>query len=196
MRQRGSLRVWFTDEAIKGWRAEPRTTPGGQPWYSSLTILTALTLRAVFQLALRQTEGLIGSVIGLLGLVLAVPDHTTLSRRAPTLEVPRPRPRKDGEPMHLLVDSTGLKLCGKGEWLLEKHGTATRRSWRALHLGVDAGTGRNVAATLSAKDVDDASQVDPLLDQVAGLWRLSRATAPTTKTAFTPASPSAILKRL
>ena len=68
--------------------------------------------------------------------------------------------------MHLLVDSTGLKLCGKGEWLLEKHGTATRRSWRMLHLGVDAGTGRIVASTLTAKDVDDASQVDPLLDQV------------------------------
>jgi len=72
------------------------------------------------------------------------------------------------EPMHLLVDSTGLKLCGKGEWLLEKHGTATRRSWRALHLGVDAGTGRIVASTLTRKDVDDASQAGPLLDQVAG----------------------------
>ena len=68
----------------------------------------------------------------------------------------------------LTVDSTGLKLCGKGEWLLEKHGTATRRSWRALHLGVDADTGRIVAATLTSKDVDDASQVGPLLDQVAG----------------------------
>jgi len=66
------------------------------------------------------------------------------------------------------VDSTGLKLCGKGEWLLEKHGTATRRSWRALHLGVDAGTGRIVAATLTSKDMDDASQAGPLLDQVAG----------------------------
>ena len=69
--------------------------------------------------------------------------------------------------MHLLVDSTGLKLCGKGEWLLEKHGTAMRRSWRMLHLGVDANTGRIVASTLTPKDVDDASQVDPLLDQVA-----------------------------
>ena len=73
-------------------------------------ILTALTLRAVFRLALRQTEGLIGSVIGLLRLTLAVPDHSTLSRRAETLEVPRPQPRRDGEPLHLLVDSTGLKL--------------------------------------------------------------------------------------
>src|SRR5215210_3092125 len=105
LRQRGSLTVWFTDEAIEGWRAEPRTTPGGQPWYSPLAILTALTLRAVFRLALRQTEGLIGSIIHLLGLALAVPDHTTLCRRAGTLEVPRTRPCKDGEAVHLLVDS-------------------------------------------------------------------------------------------
>src|SRR5919199_381958 len=91
LRQRGSLTVWFTDEAIAAWAAEPRTTRGGQAWYSPLAILTALTLRAVFRLALRQTEGLIGSLIGLPGLDLPVPDHTTLSRRAATLEVHRPR---------------------------------------------------------------------------------------------------------
>jgi len=169
LRQRGSLTVWFTDEAVAAWAAEPRTTRGRQPWYSPLAILTALTLRAVFRLAYRQAEGLIGSIVGLLGLSLPVPDHTTLSRRAATLEVPRPGGAgAGGEPMHLLVDSTGLKLCGKGEWLLEKHGTATRRSWRMLHLGVDAGTGRIVASMLTPKEVYDASQVDPLLDQVAG----------------------------
>src|SRR5881398_3804384 len=140
LRQRGSLTVWFTDEAIAAWRAAPRTTRGGQPWYSPLAILTALTLRAVFRLALRQTEGLIGSILRLLGLDLAVPDHTTLSRRAATLEVPRPRPAAGGGPVHLLVDSTGLKLGGPGEWLAEKHGTRTRRAWRKLHLGVDADT--------------------------------------------------------
>jgi hypothetical protein len=167
LRQRGSLTVWFSAEAIEGWRAAPRTTRGGQPWYSPLAILTALTLRAVFRLALRQTEGLIGSIIQLLGLALAVPDHTTLCRRAGTLEVPRPPPRRAGEPLHLLVDSTGLKLCGSGEWLLEKHGTKTRRSWRKMHIGMDADTGRIVAAALTTNDVDDGSQVGPLLDQVA-----------------------------
>jgi hypothetical protein len=166
LRQRGSLTVWFTAEAVEAWAAEPRTTRGGQPWYSALAILTALTLRAVFRLAYRQTEGLIGSVIGLLGLTLRVPDHTTLSRRAATLEVPRPR--SGAEPMHLLVDSTGLKLCGAGEWLVEKHGTRTRRSWRKLHLGVDADTGQIVASALTSKDVDDGAQADPLLDQVTG----------------------------
>jgi len=167
LRQRGSLTVWFTDDAIEGWRAQPRTTQGGQPSYSSLAILTALTLKAVFRLALRQTEGLISSVIGLLGLDLAVPDHSTLCRRAETLEVPRPQARRDGEPLHLLVDSTGLKLCGAGEWLVEKHGTKTRRSWRKLHIGLDADTGQIVAATLTTKEVDDGAEVGPLLDQVA-----------------------------
>ncbi|MDQ2803710.1 MAG: IS5 family transposase [Pseudomonadota bacterium] len=173
LRQRGSLTVWFTDQAVEGWRAAPRATAGGQPWYSPLAILTALTLRAVFRLAYRQAEGLIGSVIGLLGLALAVPDHSTLSRRAATLEVPRPSRSSAGvdgerEPMHLLVDSTGLKLCGAGEWLIEKHGTHARRSWRKLHIGLDAKTGRIVAAALTTKDVDDAAQVGPLLDQVTG----------------------------
>ena len=171
LRQRGSLTVWLTDEAVAAWAAEPRTTRGGQPRYSPLAILTALTLRAVFRLGFRQAEGLIGSIVGLPGLCLRVPDHTTLSRRAATLDVPRPGNADAGagsEPMHLLVDSTGLKLCGKGEWLLEKHGTATRRSWRMLHLGVDAGTDRIVASTLTPKDVDDASQAGPLLDQVSG----------------------------
>jgi len=75
----------------------------------------------VFRLTLRQTEGLIGSIIQLLELTLAVPDHTTLIRRAGTLQVPCPRPRSDGEPLHLLVDIAGLKLCGSDEWLIEKH---------------------------------------------------------------------------
>ena len=73
LKRRGSLTVWFTDEAVAAWRAEVRTTPGGQPHYSALAITTALTLRAVFGLALRQTEGLISSIIGLIGLDLAVP---------------------------------------------------------------------------------------------------------------------------
>jgi hypothetical protein len=166
LRGRGSLTVWFTDEAVAAWRAEPRTTPGGQPHYSALAITTALTLRTVFRLALRQTEGLIGSILGLLGLDLAVPDHSTLSRRAETLEVPRPRVGK--KPVHLLVDSTGLRLCGPGEWLLEKHGSRRRRSWRKLHLATDADTGRIVASALTDKDADDGSRVGPLLDRVDG----------------------------
>jgi hypothetical protein len=95
-----------------------------------------------------------------------VQDQSTLSRRAATLEVPRPSSRT--EPVHLLVDSTGLRLCGPGEWLVEKHGTRRRRSWRKLHFGVDARTGQILATELTPHDVDDGSQVEPLLDQIAG----------------------------
>ena len=166
LRARGSLTVWFTPEAIAAWRAEPRTTRGGQPCYSDLAITTGLTLRAVFRLALRQTEGLIGSILQLLDLDLPVPDHSTLSRRAETLEVPRAK--AGSAPVHLLVDGTGLKLCGAGEWLIEKHGIKRRRAWRVLHLATDADTGRIVASVLTDKDADEGSQVGPLLDQVDG----------------------------
>ena len=166
LRQRGSLTVWFTDDAIAAWKAVPRTTPGGQPHYSDLAITTALTLRAVFRLPLRPTEGLIGSILRLLGLDLPVPDFSTLSRRAQSLELPA-QPHSTGGPIHLLVDSSGLKLSGPGEWLVEKHGTSKRRSWRKLHIGFDAVSGRIVASILTDRDVDDASQVGPLLDQVA-----------------------------
>ena len=166
LRRRGSLTVWFTDEAVAAWRAEPRTTPGGQPHYSALAITTALTLRAVFGLGLRQTEGLIGSVINLLGLDLSVPDHSTLSRRAKTLEVP-PLRRAGTGPLHLLVDSTGLKLGGAGEWLIEKHGASRRRSWRKLHIGIDANSCEIVAIEVTGKDIDDAAMVDALLEQIA-----------------------------
>src|SRR3954452_18968511 len=135
LRRRGSLTVWFSDEAVEAWEPERRTSRGGQPEYSDRAILTALTFKAVFRLAYRQTEGRIGSVIGLLGLDLAVPDHTTLCRRAETMEGPRPKPRGDGAdsgagrdtgPMHLLVDSTGLKLDGAGEWLVGRYTTLLR----------------------------------------------------------------------
>ncbi len=111
LRQRGSLTVWFTEEAIAAWQAEPRTTRGGQAHYSALAIKTALTLRAVFRLALRQTEGLIRSILQLLGLDLAVPDHSTLSRRAEALEVPKPCTRSRG-PVHQLGYSTVCNSAG------------------------------------------------------------------------------------
>src|SRR4051812_12753387 len=96
LRQRGSLTVWFTEEGVDAWAGDPRATRGGRPCYSPLAILTALTLGAVFRLGFGQTEGLIGSVVGLLGLALRVPDHPTLSRRAATLEAPLPRPQAGG----------------------------------------------------------------------------------------------------
>ena len=112
---------------------------------------------AACRLALRQTEGLIGSIIDLLGLDLAVPDHSTLSRRARTLPVPLQRRLGTG-PLHLLVDSTGVKLSSAGEWLVEKHGSSRRRSWRKLHIGIDGDSGEIVAIELTRRDIDDGSR--------------------------------------
>src|SRR4051812_9843943 len=167
LRRRGSLTIWITDDAVEAWRAATPTTPGRPGRYSGLAVETSLTLRVGFDLALRQSEGLVGSILELMGLELPVPDHSTLSRRAGTLEV-APAARTTSGPRHLLVDSTGLKLGGPGEWLIEKHGTKRRKAWRKLHLGVDAETGEIVAATLTAKEVDDAAQLGPVLDQIDG----------------------------
>jgi hypothetical protein len=123
-------------------------------------------LRAVFHLALRQTEGPIGSIAALPGLDLAAPDHSTPSRRAEALELPQPE--ASGKPAQLLADSTGLRLCGPGEWLEEKHGTKRRRAWKKLQLATDADTGHIVASALTDKDADDGSQVGLLPDRADG----------------------------
>ena len=127
LRNRGSPTIWFTEEAIANWQAQPRTTPGGQHHYSDLAIETALALRAVFRMALRQIEGLIGSIMRMLEVDLLVPNHTTLSCRACGLPLQTEARAASGE-LHLIVDSTGLKPRGAGEWLFEKNGTAKRRA--------------------------------------------------------------------
>lgn len=165
LRRRGSLTLWVTDEAIAGWQAAPRPTPGGQSRYSDLAIETGLMLRLAFHLPLRQTEGLMASVFELMGVSLATPDHSTLSRRAMTMTSISKGCRLPDGPVHLLIDSTGLKVYGAGEWLQEKHGVKARRTWRKLHLAVDADTGLVMASTLTANDMGDPSQVAPLLDQ-------------------------------
>ena len=143
LRQRGSLTIWFSEKAVAAWRAAPRTTPGGQARYSDLAVETALILRTVFHQPLRQTEGLVSSLLELMGLDLPVPDHSTLSRRSRTLTVALQAQSASG-PVHLLVDSTGVKLSGPGEWLVEKHGTRRRRAWRKLHLGIEPGPARSL----------------------------------------------------
>ncbi len=131
-------------------------------------------LRAAFKLPLRQTEGLMASVITLMGLTISAPDHTTISRRAVNLPVFSPAQAPQG-PLHVLIDGTGLQVYGAGQWLEAKHGAKSRRQWRKLHLAIDAGSGMIVAQTLTDQDADDPSQVAPLLDQIDG--PISRVTA-------------------
>ena len=125
----------------------------------------ALALRLVFHQPLRQTEGLLRSIADVLAIDIAIPDHTTLSRRGGGLTI-LPKRIDRAEPLHLLVDSTGLKIYGEGEWLDQKHGIRSRRRWRKLHLGVDADTHEIVAVELTPDDVGDISEIPDLLDQI------------------------------
>jgi hypothetical protein len=165
--RRGALTVWFTDAAIAAWRAPATGRRGGQPIYSALAIETALTIRLVFHQPLRQTEGLLRSIADVLGVDIAIPDHTTLSRRGVGLTV-LPRDIDQTEPLHLVVDSTGLKIYGEGEWLDAKHGSRSRRRWRKLHIGINAETHDVVVAELTPDDVGDVSAVPDLLEQIDG----------------------------
>jgi transposase len=168
LRRRGSLTLWITPDVIDGWRAARRKTRGGQPIYSDLAIEAGIMLRLAFHLALRQTIGLMASIFELMGVELRTPHPSTLSRRSGKLTRHPKAARLSDGPIHVLIDSTGLKIFGAGEWSQEKHGAKARRSWKKLHLAVDADTGEIVASTLTDKDVGDPSQVSALLDQVDG----------------------------
>ena len=165
LRARGDVTVWIAEEALITWTPPPTRCRGGQQRYSNLAILTALSLRLLFHLPLRRTEGFVASLLRLMALDLNAPDHTTLSRRNRDVRVPALRRAADG-PIHLIVDSAGLKIYGAGEWCSRKHGKARERGgWRKLHLGVDA-DGYVVAETLTQNTVDDADMLPDLLGQV------------------------------
>jgi len=162
LRRRGDITIWFDAAAVRSWNARPSGRPGGQQQYSDLAIQTALTLRSLFHLGLRQTEGFVGSLIRLMGLDLSVPDHTTLSRRGRTIDV-LSRGRKNDGPIHLVIDSTGLKIVGGGQWSSDKHGDSKkRRQWRKLHLGIDVGGFIAVSALTGSSEDDGCVGVDLL----------------------------------
>ena len=167
LRQRGDVTVWLSPEMAAAWRAERRNVRGGQPVYSDLAITVCLTLGMVYKQPLRQTEGFVRSLVRLMGLDIRVPDYSTLSRRGAGLTLPmKSRAEQDG-PIHLVVDSTGLKIFGEGEWLENKHKTKPKRkSWRKLHLGLDLVSGDIVCSDLTKDDVGDPTALPDLLDQI------------------------------
>ena len=164
--QRGDVTLWLTPEAIATWEAVGVGKRGGQLQYSEVAIETALTLRLIFHLPLRQTEGFLRSIFGMLCLDLSAPDHTTLSRRGQHLDLALRR-LPAGAGIHLIVDSTGLSTVGEGEWAAVKHGGRGIRGWKKLHLGVD-GSGVIVAHALTGGHVDDATTALDLIDKVEG----------------------------
>lgn len=166
--QRGSVTFWFNDDVISHWRhanAQPRR---GHPFvFSDTAVECLLVLRELFQLPYRQTEGLGRSLVQLMEIELAIPDYTSLAKRAAKLGISLDVRRHKGA-IDVVVDSTGLKVFGEGEWKMRKHGKSKRRTWRKLHLAVNPETQEIEAETLTENSSDDASQVDPLLDQVPG----------------------------
>ena len=152
--QRGDITLWVSEDAIDAWTPAPSGRRGAQRKFSDLAIETALTLRLVFGLPLRQAEGFLRSVLSLMNVDLEAPDHTTLSRRSQHLDV-RFHLVPAYEPIHLSVDSSGLSVVGEGEWAAAKHGGRGTRGWKKLHLGVD-GSGAIVARVLTDGSTDDA----------------------------------------
>jgi hypothetical protein len=165
LKKRGSITLWIDEDVLRAWKAAPEAVRhrGGQKQYSDGAIECLLMVKGVYHLAYRQTEGFAGSLSKLLGVVLPIPDYSTLNRRAKTLKVDLPTSEKG--PIHMVLDSTGLKVYGEGEWKVRQHGYSKRRTWRKLHLGVDEATGEIEAELLTGAGVDDAEAAAGLLKQ-------------------------------
>jgi hypothetical protein len=164
---RGSLTLWVDEAALQAWRYSGPTQRGAQYVYAEAAVHCVLTLRAVYHLALRATEGLACSIFALLKVALPVPSYSTVSRRAADLSVALgARPRST--PLHLVIDSSGFKVYGEGEWKVRQHGWSKRRTWRKLHLAVDEARGEIVAAVASEAGVADDAALPDLLEQVPG----------------------------
>jgi len=163
---RGNVTLWVSPEAIVTWEPLRVGTRGGQQKYSDVAIETALTLRLLFHLPLRQAEGFLQSLFGMMGIDLSAPDHTTLSRRGQLLDVTLRRVPTGGG-LHLIVDSSGLSIVGEGEWARAKHCVRGTRSWKKLHLGVDR-SGVIIAHALTEATVDDATTAIELIKAVDG----------------------------
>lgn len=158
LQNRGSINVWLSDAAIEQWNALPTGQRGAQPKYSDLAIETSLSIRLVFKQPLRQAEGMLRSLFEIMSVNLEVPDHSTLSRRCKTLTVSSSAIPSTNEHLDIVIDSTGLKIYGAGEWSETKHGLKKRRQWRKLHLSIEASTLEIVEASLTDNDVGDSTE--------------------------------------
>jgi hypothetical protein len=162
--QRGSVTLWISTDMAPSWKPEIQHRQGGQFDYSDVAIECLLMLRSVFHLPLRATEGFALSLVRLMRLPIAIPDYSTLSRRAQTITVKLPKKRSGS--LHAVLDSTGLKVFGEGEWKVRQHGYSKRRTWRKLHIATDPTSKEIQAVVLTENSVDDASVVPALLEQI------------------------------
>lgn len=165
---RGSLTLWISEDVLQAWyNDEPTGKRGASPTYSDLAIRCVLSLKSIYGLSLRAVTGLARSIFGLMGVDLVSPDYSTLSRRQRHLDIDLAVcSLSNGS--HIVLDSSGLKLYGEGEWSVREHGASKRRQWRKLHLGVDVESREIVAVVLTQNDVADCEVTSELLDQVQG----------------------------
>ena len=174
LKQRGSLSIWFDPEMI--WVPPPRGKRGRQQSFSDAAIQTCLTLKVLFGMPLRQTTGFVESLLRLVGLDWTVPDFSTLCRRQKTLNVSLPYRGGTG-PLNLLIDSTGIKAEGEGEWNARKHGGSKRRTWRKIHIGIDEETLEVRAVEVTTSNVGDAPMLPELLNQIPADQTIGSVTA-------------------
>ncbi len=167
----GSLTLWVDEQAIDSWHAgDASGVRGGRPrLYSDAAIECALVVKAVFHLSLRSTQGFLESVVKLMGLEMRVPDYSTLSQRQGGIDLGLGLTRRS-DPRHVVIDTTGLKVYGAGEWYVRRYGMVRRRRriWRKLHLGVDETTKEIVVMDLTASHLNDGRHLPELLDHTAG----------------------------
>lgn len=164
---RGKVTFWITDEALTRWEEKQRTGKRGKPkLYSDLAIETALTLKEVFHLPLRQVEGFLASILKKMGSARKVPDYSTLSIRAALLHVCIRVRAIGAEEIHIVIDSSGAKVYGEGEWKVRQHGWSKHRTWKKLHLGIDEENGDILLGEVTGNDTADCEMFAPLLDQV------------------------------
>lgn len=166
--ERGDITLWFDQDVLDQWQATERTGRAGRPpVYSDLALQCMLALRLLYRLPLRAAQGLLGSLLRLLGCGLAAPHYSTLCRRQRRLAVELGASASEG-PRHVVVDSTGLKVFGEGEWKVRQHGVGKRRTWRKLHLAVDTQSGEIVGTVLTEAKVSDGGVLPTLLLQIDG----------------------------
>ncbi|RKF64873.1 putative transposase [Erysiphe neolycopersici] len=165
LKQRGSLKIWLDDSAIAAWTEKTTPERRGRPlYYSDMAITTVLMIKHVFPLSLRALQGFVDSVFKLMGLPLRCPDYSLISKRAKTVKISIKTPTR-GEISHLVIDGTGLKVFGEGEWKVRQHGANRRRVWRKLHLAVDSATHEIICADLSLSGTTDAQALPALINQ-------------------------------
>jgi hypothetical protein len=162
--QRGSITFWLSDDFEKNWLYAGEKQRGSQFDYSDKAIEIMLTIKEVFHLTNRQTEGFMRSLFAMLKIALPVPDHSTLSKRGKKLKVNLPK--KTNSRLNIVMDSTGLKIYGEGEWKVRQHGVSKRRTWRKLHIGANPENGEIQAALLTENNVSDDEAVADLLAQI------------------------------